>query len=91
MNAELKNTNLVKLNDFFQVLLGFIAAGDIFKGNFVLSLPYSRARLLPKLNAWLPCPWALRSIKYKRPAIRITGNIEVARLTHVELPEVCGL
>jgi hypothetical protein len=63
-----------KLDDFFKVLLGLQVAGHIFKGYRSFSLPYSRARLLPKLSAWLPCPWALLNINIKMAAIIITGR-----------------
>jgi hypothetical protein len=45
---------------------------------------------LPKLSAWLPCPWALLNIKIKMAAIIITGRILVASNSQVLPPLDCG-
>ena len=42
-----------------------------------------RARLLPKLIAWLLVPWAWRIMKNRKPPIRSTGRIApISRLIH---------
>ncbi len=53
------------------------------KTTLSFSLPYSRARLLPKDIAWLPWPWALLSMMNKTALIIITGSIETPTLTQV--------
>ena len=65
---------LEELDDFLELRLGLVDAGHVVERDVGLLPRNIRARLLPKLSAWLLVPWAWRIMKKMKPPMRITGR-----------------